>query len=249
LIKRITAMKTTSALPHLLVFSSPLISRELLERKTVLKKRRFVLFSFAVMALGSIMAGAQAPVVGIDPQQHGELAQAQSNLVQAYSDVVQAQRNNLSHLGGHAQRAKDLISQANEELRLAADRADANERRLSPDATSAQPSPTALTVSAAPVVTPDVSGDWTIYAYSVTRPGSSLKTVHLVQQGNILTGAFHGPNQHGKLQGWISGNEIEFSTDTRNILTFHGSVIGSSMSGMWGFDGLQARWKAERTQP
>jgi hypothetical protein len=241
-------MKTTPPLPQLSVFCSPLISGKHLERKTVLKKSRFVLSSFGVIALGSIMAAAQAPVVSIDAQQHGELAQAQSNLVQAYSDVVQAQRNNFSHLGGHAQRAKDLISQANEELRLAADRADANERRQSPDATSAQPSPVAQAVSAAPVVTPDVSGNWTIYAYSVNRPGSSLKTVHLVQQGNILTGAFHGPNQHGKLQGWISGNEIEFSTDTRNILTFHGSVIGGSMSGMWGFDGLRAPWKAERTQ-
>jgi hypothetical protein len=33
------------------------------------------------------MAAAQAPAVSIDPQNHGELAQAQSNLVQAYSDV------------------------------------------------------------------------------------------------------------------------------------------------------------------
>ncbi len=156
LIKRITTMKTTSSLPQLLVFCSPLIPGKYLERKTVLKKSRFVLSSFGVMALGSIMAAAQAPVVSIDAQQHGELAQAQSNLVQAYSDVVQAQRNNFSHLGGHAQRAKDLISQANEELRLAADRADANERRQSPDATSAQPSPAAQAVSAAPVVTPDV---------------------------------------------------------------------------------------------
>lgn len=241
-------MKTTSALPKLSVFRSPLISRKFLVRKTVLKNSRFVLFSFGVMALGSIMAAAQAPVVTINPQQHGELAQAQSNLVQAYSDVVQAQRNNSSHLGGHAQRAKDLISQANEELRLAADRADANERRQSPDATSAQPSPIAQTVSTAPVVTPDVSGDWTIYAYDLVRPGSSLKTVHLAQQGNILTGTFHGPNQHGKLQGWISGSNIEFTTDTRNILTFRGSVMGASMSGVWGFNGMQAPFKAERTQ-
>ncbi len=92
-------MKTTSALPKLSVFRSPLISRKFLVRKTVLKNSRFVLFSFGVMALGSIMAAAQAPVVTINPQQHGELAQAQSNLVQAYSDVVQAQRNNSSHLG------------------------------------------------------------------------------------------------------------------------------------------------------
>jgi hypothetical protein len=241
-------MKTVPSFSQLLVFCSPLIPRKFFVRKTVLKMSRFVLFPFGVTALGSIMAAAQAPVVSIDPQHHGELAQAQSNLVQAYSDVVQAQRNNLSHLGGHAQRAKDLISEANEELRLAADRADANERRQSPDATSAQLSPAAQAVSAAPVVTPDVSGGWTIYAYDLVRPGSSLKTVHLVQQGNILTGAFHGPNQHGKLQGWISGSNIEFTTDTRNILTFRGSVMGGSMSGVWGFNGMQAPWKAERTQ-
>ena len=69
-----------------------------------------------------------------------------------------------------------------------------------------------------------VAGSWTIYAYNIDRPGSSLKTVQLVQQGNILSGTFHGPHQHGKLQGWISENHVEFSTDTRQVLTFRGQV-------------------------
>lgn len=42
--------------------------------------------------------------------------------------VGEAQRDNDSRLGGHAARAKDLLSQANDELRLAADTANENER-------------------------------------------------------------------------------------------------------------------------
>ena len=61
---------------------------------------------------------------------------------------------------------------------------------------------------------PNIAGNWTIYAYNVDKPGSSLKTIEVTQNGNIISGIFHGPHQHGKFQGWINGNHIEFSTDT-----------------------------------
>jgi hypothetical protein len=35
-------------------------------------------------------------------------------------------------------------------------------------------------------------------------------------------GTFHRPHQHGKFQGWINGNHIEFCTDTNDVLTFRG---------------------------
>ena len=63
---------------------------------------------------------AQAPVVNIDRYRHGNLASAQSSIVQAYQSINKAQEANDGQLGGHAQRAKDLLTQADAELRLAA---------------------------------------------------------------------------------------------------------------------------------
>jgi len=93
----------------------------------------------------------------------------------------------------------------------------------------------------------EISGNWTIYAYNIDRPGSSLKTVQITEKGNILSGTFHGPHQHGKLQGWVSGNHVEFSTDTRQVLTFRGQINEQGMSGLYGIQGRHAPWKAERT--
>jgi hypothetical protein len=92
-----------------------------------------------------------------------------------------------------------------------------------------------------------IAGNWTIYAYNVDQPGSSLKTVQLTQNGNILSGYFRGPHQRGKLQGWISGNHVEFSTDTRDVLTFRGQVTPQGMSGLYGIHGRHAPWNAERS--
>lgn len=67
------------------------------------------------------MMFAQAPVVNISRYRHGNLAVAQSSIVHAYQSISQAQQANDGQLGGHAQRAKDLLVQADQELRLAAD--------------------------------------------------------------------------------------------------------------------------------
>jgi hypothetical protein len=94
---------------------------------------------------------------------------------------------------------------------------------------------------------PNIAGNWTIYAYNVDHPGSSLKTIEVTQSGNIISGKFHGPHQHGNFQGWVSGNHIEFSTDTNNILTFRGEITPQGMSGLYGVHGRHAPWNAERT--
>ena len=98
-----------------------------------------------------------------------------------------------------------------------------------------------------PQTPPDLSGTWTIYAYNVNQPGSSLKTMQIVQQGNIISGTFHGPHQHGKMQGFVNGNHVEFSTDTHDVLTFRGEITSTGMSGMYGVHGEHAQWTAERT--
>lgn len=61
----------------------------------------------------------EGPMVNIG-RRHGNLRQAQGFLVESYEAIQQAQASNDYELGGHAQHAIDLISQAAEELRLAA---------------------------------------------------------------------------------------------------------------------------------
>jgi hypothetical protein len=94
---------------------------------------------------------------------------------------------------------------------------------------------------------PNIAGSWTIFAEDINHPGSSLKTIQVSQNGNIISGTFRGPHQHGQFQGWISGNHIEFSTDTREILTFRGQITPQGMAGLYGINGRHAPWKAERT--
>jgi len=62
---------------------------------------------------------AQAPVVDIG-NRHGNLRAAQQYIVSAWERIGQAQHDNDGQLGGHAARAKDLLVQANEELKMAA---------------------------------------------------------------------------------------------------------------------------------
>jgi hypothetical protein len=100
------------------------------EKENTLKRRNIVITTLASLSLLCAMAvaqDAQAPYVSIDPSRHGNLASAQNYILQAYNRIGDAQHDNHGQLGGHAARAKDLLSQANDELRLAAD--EANERQ------------------------------------------------------------------------------------------------------------------------
>ena len=209
-------------------------------------KRNHILLVLLIAA-SCAMAIAQAPSVNIDPGRHGALASAQGSIVQAYASISEAQRNNNDHLGGHAGRAKELLSQANEELRLAADFANNNESQNGPPPSDGPtPNPNGGSIpSNAPAQ--NLSGNWTIYADNAENPGSSLKQIQLTQSGNILSGSFHGPHQHGKLQGWVSGNQVEFSTDTRDILTFQGQITSTGMSGFYSVHGQRAPWNAQRS--
>jgi cellobiose-specific phosphotransferase system component IIA len=74
-----------------------------------------------LVATGS--AYSQEPVQNIDPSRHGNLAAAQDLVRQAYDRLSVAQKDNGNQLGGHADKAKELLRQANAEIRLAADAA------------------------------------------------------------------------------------------------------------------------------
>ena len=85
-------------------------------------RSKFVLLA-AVTALAACAVSAQVPVQNIDPERHGNLAAAQRLVVQAFERLSDAQRANDSQLGGHAARAKELLRQANDEIKLAAEAA------------------------------------------------------------------------------------------------------------------------------
>ena len=87
---------------------------------------------FAKLILGGIVLGGAValarPITNISPSRHPNLAAAQQLSAQAWDKVGAAQAANEWDLGGHAQRAKDLLDQVNAELKLAAETANAHGR-------------------------------------------------------------------------------------------------------------------------
>lgn len=74
----------------------------------------------ALLTAPAILA-AQQPTVDIDTDGHGNLQSAQEYVVMAWQRIDRAQKINNYDLGGHAGRAKELLEQANAEIRAAAD--------------------------------------------------------------------------------------------------------------------------------
>jgi len=81
---------------------------------------RSVLIALAVAApLGLAIAESPRKTKG-----HPNLAAAQKLAAQAFDKLEAAQRANEYDLGGHAAKAKALLEQANDEIKLAAEAAD-----------------------------------------------------------------------------------------------------------------------------
>jgi hypothetical protein len=77
-------------------------------------------FLCSALLVASAAAGAQEPAQNIDPNRHGNLASAQTMVREAYDKVTAAQSANHGELGGHAARAKELMREANDEIKMAA---------------------------------------------------------------------------------------------------------------------------------
>jgi hypothetical protein len=73
-----------------------------------------------MIAIGGV-AVAQRPKENISPALHPNLAAAQRLSEQAWQKIVAAQEANEWDLQGHAQKAKNLLDQVNNELKLAAE--------------------------------------------------------------------------------------------------------------------------------
>jgi len=86
-----------------------------------MKKSLFAGLCALLLAVAGVVYAAQPPARNVNPHRHPHIARAQQLARQAFNQVVDAQRANEWDLGGHAQRAKDLLDQVNNELKLAAE--------------------------------------------------------------------------------------------------------------------------------
>jgi hypothetical protein len=77
----------------------------------------------ALLLVGSSASLGGKPARNVSPARHPNLAAAQRLSKQAYEKLVAAQKANEWDLGGHAQKAKELLEQVNAEIKLAAEAA------------------------------------------------------------------------------------------------------------------------------
>jgi len=76
-----------------------------------------------VILLCGGIAIAQKPAQNVNPHRHPNLAAAQRLSAQAYEKINAAQQANEWDMQGHAKQAKELLEQANQQLKLAAEAA------------------------------------------------------------------------------------------------------------------------------
>jgi len=74
------------------------------------------------------LAVAQKPVDNVSGKKHANLAAAQRLSTEAFEKVSAAQQANEWDMDGHAAKAKELLEQANRELKQAAEAANKNHK-------------------------------------------------------------------------------------------------------------------------
>lgn len=82
--------------------------------------RRTTLATTAVALLLACAASADRPTRNISSGRHPNLAAAQRHCISAFDKITDAQKANEWDMDGHAKKAKELLEQASEELKLAA---------------------------------------------------------------------------------------------------------------------------------
>ena len=75
-----------------------------------------------LLVIGGV-AFAQKPARNVSAARHPNIAAAQRLARQAYDKIVAAQQANEWDMQGHAQKAKELLDQVNNELKMAAEAA------------------------------------------------------------------------------------------------------------------------------
>jgi len=97
----------------------------------MLKKLSTIMLLLSLTTPGLMSAAAPAPpqkkpAQNVSPRRHPNLAAAQHLTAQAFQKVTAAQQANEWDMEGHAAKAKDLLEQANNELKQAAQAANEN---------------------------------------------------------------------------------------------------------------------------
>jgi mannitol-specific phosphotransferase system IIBC component len=95
------------------------------EKKSMLKRILMVGVALCAAFVLSAIAFAQEPRVTVG-ERHGNMRAAQQLIQQAWQKVDEAQKDNNYNLGGHAGRAKELLAQASEEIKLSAEAANSH---------------------------------------------------------------------------------------------------------------------------
>ena len=95
---------------------------------TKAKVLTIVLSVLLVLLLIGGVALAQRPKDNVSPGRHPNLAAAQRLSQQAYEKIIAAQEANEWDMQGHAQKAKNLLDEVNQQLKLAAEAANKNAR-------------------------------------------------------------------------------------------------------------------------
>jgi len=93
-----------------------------------MNKKTLVSRALLAAALLSVVTLAQEPVVNIDAKIHPNLFEAQRLLVEANNKVNEAQKDNRYDMKGHAEKARQFMAQASNELKLAAEAANAGRK-------------------------------------------------------------------------------------------------------------------------
>lgn len=87
-----------------------------------MKNKAFV-YPALLAALLLCGATAQEPVIDINPNVHPNLAAAQRHVVEANREIFAAQKDNKWDMHGHAEKARQLLVEVNNELKAAAETA------------------------------------------------------------------------------------------------------------------------------
>ena len=88
-----------------------------------MRKNRLLIAALGTMLLAGGLATAQRPERDVSAKRHPNIAAAQRLSQQAFEKVSAAQEANEFDMEGHAKKAKELLEQANHELKLAAEAA------------------------------------------------------------------------------------------------------------------------------
>ena len=80
----------------------------------------------AMLATPVSLALARGPAQNVNPHRHPNIAAAQRLATQAFDKLVAAQGANEFDMNGHAQKAKEALELANNEMKLAAETANAH---------------------------------------------------------------------------------------------------------------------------